>query len=240
MIIDNIYIISLDSDPEFIKSCRHRLKQLNIPINSGVTNNIRIGANQGDNILKVLKGLKKYPNWNLKTSETKFWNRDITAGEVGCVTSHMNMWAEFSKSKNNIGLFLEQDFQSEFESTNWGVFNEIKNYDWDIILLGRHSLGEDSEVNLNYFIKPGYSYQAHAYLLSKKGVDKLIRYYFPRLSRDLIPTDEFLPATFTKHPRADIEEMYSVKHMNALALRVDMISQSDWEGTGRSRTSPNG
>jgi len=28
--------------------------------------------------------------------------------------------------------------------------------------------------------------------------------------------------------------------MNALALRVDMISQSDWEGTGRSRTSPNG
>jgi hypothetical protein len=43
---------------------------------------------------------------------------------------------------------------------------------------------------------------------------------------------------YTTHPRKDIERMYSIKHMNALALRVDMISQSDWEGTGRSRTAP--
>jgi hypothetical protein len=31
--------------------------------------------------------------------------------------------------------------------------------------------------------------------------------------------------------------MYPNK-INALALRVDAIAQSDWEGTGRSRTAP--
>ena len=31
----------------------------------------------------------------------------------------MNMWSEFHKSGDNIGLFLEQDFQPEFESTSW-------------------------------------------------------------------------------------------------------------------------
>ena len=240
MIIDNVYIISVDLDNEFIESAKNRLRKLNAPIVQDQPKSIRLGSNKGDKILEVLTALRKYPNWNLQTSSTRFWNREITAGEIGCVTSHMNMWSEFHQSENNIGLFLEQDFQPEFESTNWGVFDEIKDYDWDIILLGRHSLGEDTEVNLNYFIKPGYSYQAHAYLLSKKGVTKLINHYFNILYKNLIPTDEFLPATFAKHPRADIDRMYSVKLMNALALRVDMISQSDWEGTGRSRTSPNG
>jgi len=240
MTIDNVYVISVDLDEEFTQSVRNRLTKLNTPWTPNQKKPIRIGSNKGDKILDVLTALRKYPNWNLKTSETEFWNRDVTAGEVGCVTSHMNMWSEFRKSSNNVGLFLEQDFQPEFESTNWGVFDEIKDYDWDIILLGRHSLGEDTEVNLNYFIKPGYSYQAHAYLLSKKGVIKLINNYFDILYKNLIPTDEFLPATFAKHPRTDIDRMYSVKLMNALALRVDMISQSDWEGTGRSRTSPNG
>lgn len=240
MTIDNIYIISVDTDNKFLQSAKNRLNKLNVSYDHNPKISIKVGSNKGDNILKVLTKLKKYSNWNLKTSKTKFWNRDITAGEIGCVTSHMNMWSEFYQSGKNVGLFLEQDFQPEFEFVNWGIFDEIKDYDWDIILLGRHSLDEDTETNLNYFIKPGYSYQAHAYLLSKKGVNKLINNYFDILSKNLIPTDEFLPATFAKHPREDIERMYSIKHMNALALRVDMISQSDWEGTGRSRTSPNG
>lgn len=238
MIIDGIYVISVDLDQDFIQSVKDRLSKLRAPISKIQKKSIRIGSNKGDKILEVLTDLRKYPNWNLKNSETKFWNREITPGEVGCITSHMNMWSEFHQSETNVGLFLEQDFFPEFQPTNWSVFDEIEGYDWDIILLGRHQLGEDIETNFNYFIQPGYSYQAHAYLLSKKGADKLIKYYFKTLSKNLIPTDEFLPATFAKHPRADIERMYSIKHMNALALRVDMISQSDWEGTGRSRTAP--
>ena len=238
MNIDKVYIISTDISKDFIQSVKNKFTKLNLPLTKTQSNPIFVGANKGDKILEVLTGLKKYPNWNLNNSETKFWNRDITPGEVGCITSHMNMWSEFHKSGNNIGLFLEQDFQPEFESTNWEIFDELEGYDWDIILLGRHPLGEDIETSFNYFIQPGYSYQAHAYMLSRSGVEKLVKYYIPRLSRDLIPTDEFLPATFTKHPREDIERMYSVKHMKALALRVDMISQSDWEGTGRSRTAP--
>ena len=71
------------------------------------------------------------------------------------------------------------------------------------------------------------------------ALKKLIENYLPILKSNLIVSDEFLPATYTTHPRKDIEALYPDKLINALALNADMIAQTDFEGSGFSRTDPN-
>ena len=74
----------------------------------------------------------------------------MTIGEFGCVVSHMRTWGRCHHNYIYPILILEQDFVPLFD-LNWSVFDEIENYDWDIILLGRQPLAKDTEVGLNYF-----------------------------------------------------------------------------------------
>lgn len=233
MKINNVHIITIDHSPEYYDDAIKRVKTLNFEKGSRIT----FGGEKGFLISKQNKEyLTQYKGWNLHNSGNSFWDREMTMGEFGCVVSHMKTWDRCIHEYIYPILILEQDFLPLYD-LNWDVFNEIDNYDWDIILLGRSPLDKnDQEVGLNYFVKPGYSYQAHAYILSKSGLKK-IRDNWETLRNNLIPTDEFLPALYAKHPRPDIEAMYPNK-INALALRVDAVAQSDWEGTGRSRTAP--
>jgi glycosyl transferase, family 25 len=237
MKIDKIYIISLDHSSEYVKKATQYINQLNIDSNP----TIDLGAFTGDKVLDVLTDLKRYEGWKLPNSTNGWWNREVTKGEIGGITSHINFWCAFYLSNADTALILEEDFIPEFESINWSAFKEIENYDWDLIYLGRHLQAgyEDVDLGFNYFVKPGYSYQSHAYLLSKSGVKKLIENYLPILKSNLIVSDEFLPATYTTHPRKDIEALYPDKLINALALNADMIAQTDFEGSGFSRTDPN-
>ena len=232
MNLTNVHIITIDQTEEYFKQVPQTLKYLNIAPGTKIT----FGGQKGAVIPQTEKDqLTQYTGWNLKNSGNTFWDRDMTIGEFGCVVSHMKTWGRCYHENVNPILILEQDFVPLFD-LNWSIFNEIENYDWDIILLGRKPLAKDTEIGLNYFVKPGYSYQAHAYILSKSGLKK-IQENIKTLINNLIPTDEFLPALYSKHPRPDIDAMYPNK-INALALRVDAIAQSDWEGTGRSRTAP--
>ena len=232
MNLTNVHIITIDQTEEYFKQALQTLKRLNSPPGTKVT----FGGQNGAFISQTEKDqLTQYTGWNLKNSGNTFWDRDMTIGEFGCVVSHMKTWGRCYHENVNPILILEQDFVPLFD-LNWSIFNEIENYDWDVILLGRKPLAKDTEIGLNYFVKPGYSYQAHAYILSKSGLKK-IKENIKTLMNSLIPTDEFLPALYSKHPRPDIDAMYPNK-INALALRVDAIAQSDWEGTGRSRTAP--
>ena len=232
MNLTNVHIITIDQTEEYFKQALQTLKRLNSPPGTKVT----FGGQNGAFISQTEKDqLTQYTGWNLKNSGNAFWDRDMTIGEFGCVISHMKTWGRCYHENVNPILILEQDFVPLFD-LNWSIFNEIENYDWDMILLGRKPLAKDTEIGLNYFVKPGYSYQAHAYILSKSGLKK-IKENIKTLMNNLIPTDEFLPALYSKHPRPDIDAMYPNK-INALALRVDAVAQSDWEGTGRSRTAP--
>lgn len=239
MKLNGINIITLDTSKEFQKNSLEKLRQLNLL--QGKFSIILSGVD-GNKIIEELNNPKPsfslYSGWKLPNSTNKFWLREMTNGEVGCVISHFNAWVNFFKSKQNNILILEQDFIPVFEDTNWSVFDELENYDWDIIFLGRHSQEEDIEVGLKYFVKPRFGYQAHAYIISKRWVEKFFWHYYKVLRTNLIPTDEFLPAMFTKHPREDIHKLFPNRKIHALALRVDAIAQSDWEGTGRSRTAP--
>jgi len=236
MNIDKIYIISLDSSKEYINKTSVFLKCLNLTGKA----NIILGAFKGDKVLDVLTDLTAYQGWELPNSNNGWWNRPVTKGEIGGIVSHINFWCDFYYSGAETALFLEEDFIPEFKSVSWKPFEEIKNYNWDLIYLGRHLQAghSDTDLGYQYFTQPGYSYQSHAYLLSRNGVKKLVEEYLPILTKNLVVSDEFLPATYTIHPRNDMNNLYPKKLINALALKADMIAQTDFEGSGHSRTAP--
>ena len=80
--------------------------------------------------------------------------------------------------------------------------DELKDYDWDLIFLSRLRIeGKDSNVGLENWVKPSYSYQTHCYVLNYEGAKKLVETNVPTLKQNIIVSDEFLPATYTTHPR---------------------------------------
>lgn len=241
MTIDKVYIISLNHSEENIKSILDRLNILSLP---NPTTYYIIDAVNGREVFKTIEGrdeygIRFYDKWNVGGSS--WWSRDITTGEGGCISSHILIWEDAFKNGYETILILEDDF-NPYESFNWEHANELENWDWDIAFLSRilqssHNGVTDTNVGLNHWVMPGYSYQTHSYLLSKSGIQKLVETNVPILKNNIIPADEFLPTTYAWHPRKDIRDLYN-RNMIALAYNKDIIGQLRYEAAGNSLTSP--
>ncbi len=71
------------------------------------------------------------------------------------------------------------------------------------------------------------SFNAHAYALSKKGVEIIISKH---LEENLIPTDEFLPTLYDTHFISDINEIVNKndkRKLNAFATNIEYIVQEN-------------
>ena len=97
---------------------------------------------------------------------------------------------------------------------------ETRYPDWDFLYLGRirrelvpKPLSSDIPVD-DGLVRPGYSHCAHAYVVSRAGLEKLLSVDF---DQSLIPIDELLPALYTIHPRPDVARRYRPL-LNAYAL----------------------
>jgi hypothetical protein len=81
------------------------------------------------------------------------------------------------------------------------------------------------QIHNAYFVRPLFSFNAHAYALSKKGIEIIISKH---LEENLIPTDEFLPTLYDTHFRPDVNELLS-KHdkrkLNAFSTNIEYIIQ---------------
>jgi glycosyl transferase family 25 len=154
--------------------------------------------------------------WELK-SENRWWNRPINRGEIGCSVSHWLCWKKASTFDDPYYVFLEDDvyLYPTFSGDLPGIVSRLTLLDeaWDLLLLGRCPQ-ETNEHRIGEFIKPGFSYGTHAYMLSRHGVDKVLATGF---SKDLIPADEFLPAMYVDHPRADVRNRYQ-KRLRAYSV----------------------
>jgi len=82
---------------------------------------------------------------------------------------------------------------------------------WDFLYLGRLRrdlgtlpLGRDVPVG-DGLVRPGYSHCAHAYILTRTGLAKILSVGF---ETQLVPIDELLPALYTIHPRPDVARRY--------------------------------
>lgn len=163
------------------------------------------GQSLTDEMLRE-NGFSLFP-WELQ-SENRWWNRPMSKGEIGCSISHWLCWQKASAFNDPHYVFLEDDVRlgPTFGEDLPDVVSRLSAQDeaWDLLFLGRCPQEAD-EGRIGEFIKPGFSYGTHAYMLSHAAVDKLLATGFPK---DLIPADEFLPAMYVDHPRPDVRARY--------------------------------
>jgi GR25 family glycosyltransferase involved in LPS biosynthesis len=247
MKIDKVYIITLDHSAENISKLVDKLDVITVPnrttyeIIRGVNGRELLNTNEG----RVNYGIRLYDKWNIGGDQW-MWNRDVSSGEAGCTCSHINIWEDVYKMGYENVLVLEDDFFTN-GAFQWDSFSELDNYDWDLAYLSRLLQSQlsdalnfkiyDTEVSLESWVKPGYSYQTHAYVLNKSGAAKLVEDHLPILKNNIVTVDEFLPSTYTPHPREDIRNMY-IQNINAVAYRFDSMGQTRNLSLGGSLTEP--
>jgi GR25 family glycosyltransferase involved in LPS biosynthesis len=124
---------------------------------------------------------------------TSYCKYTCPVSAIGCALAHVKAWREFLMSGEKYGIIFEDDIILE-DSFVHGVYNALHHVpdDFDILYLG--CFGCDAENvssvykmsgifygknarkgRINDFISvPEYAYAAHAYVLSRKGAQKLI------------------------------------------------------------------
>lgn len=229
---DCVYIISLDKTDEYKQDALKRLDESNIEYESVAFIEGIDGRNPNPGF-----DFKPWNGWKIGdefeqnridkkfNDESKFHQRDITPGEIGCVLSHIKCWKDAYENKFDSVLILEEDF-SFTQPFDQDIIQSL--HKWDLIHLGRNLIRNLPEQNHNaYFVRPLFSYNAHAYALSKNGVDILIS---KKLEENLIPTDEFLPTLYDTHFRTDVIDLLN-KHdnrkVNAFATTIEYVVQKD-------------
>ena len=160
-------------------------------------------------------GFALFP-WKLK-SKNRWWNRPMSKGEIGCSISHWLCWKKAASFDDPHFVFLEDDVRlgPTFGDELPGIVSRLTALDqaWDLLYLGRQPRRADKG-RAGEFVKPGFSYGTHAYMLSRAGVEKLLATGFPEA---LIPADEILPAMYVDHPRPDVRARYP-KRLRAYAV----------------------
>lgn len=171
-----------------------------------------------------LQGIQLF-NWQIDC-DNFWWDRPLKLGEIGCSLAHLELWKLAHEQKLDEVLILEDDtfFPDDFEDKIGEYLKYLnKNTKWDICYLGRCKLEHaDTEIN-DFLVKPGYSHCTFGYMISKKGLKKILSLNF---EKNIIPVDEFLPALYIDHPRSDIKEIFP-KCLEAYALKEDIVFTLD-------------
>lgn len=204
MKIDHIYVINLRSDNTDILE---RLNGLNLP---SPTNYTIVDAVNGrkliSNKIQLPYAYRSADWWELNDTDNPWWSRPVNASEIGCTLSHYNCWLDIKLNGYKNCLILEEDFICKEDA--WPEDLNLLPNDYDIMYMGR--MKNDKTIDTPYnksIVKPGYSYNTHAYLISLSGVTKALSTE-PHLN--IIPADELLPGLAGISPREDINQKFNV------------------------------
>ena len=214
MKIEKVFILNIGTGNEELK---RKINQLDFPYK--VEWEILPGI-KGTNTDRLWNSFK---TWKIKDSKNSWWNRDLKEGEIGCALSHLQAWEKAYEEGWNCVLFLEEDFNLKIDIKEV-MFNELPDeVDIDGFYLGRNKIGDEEEKEIGtQWLKPLYSYNTHAYCLTRSGLEKILKYDY---INNIIPSDEFLSATFTTHPRKDVAEKFKPT-LNFYANKLEFISQT--------------
>lgn len=155
-------------------------------------------------------------NWKIE-SENSWYNRPLKKGEVGCMLSHLTVLKEAYDSGQDYVLILEEDFKPLRKLD----LKDLPDYNWDICFLGRNPVTDDEGIVDDKFVVPGYSYNTHAILYRRSGIEKILQ---GKPERYIMPWDEYLAATYCEHPRKDLDFIWT--DVKAIAYRKDIVSQT--------------
>jgi GR25 family glycosyltransferase involved in LPS biosynthesis len=185
MKIDKIFIINLKSRNDRLKNMKLLIENLNIDKNKIEVFEAVVGKELKDNeIINILSISSLDTLYNKSTN-----HKDIrTKGAIGCYLSHYKIWEKIINENLENVLIFEDDIVSDIDTAEFEDYVNSLPQDYDIGLLSWFSLWFDllnnpkkNTVINNYWNK--YSsinvFGCAAYMVSKKGAEKLVKNAFP-------------------------------------------------------------
>jgi GR25 family glycosyltransferase involved in LPS biosynthesis len=173
---DKIYVINLKRRPDRKENLIKTLPGLDLTFIEAVDGNE----------LSVEQLIKEK-----KLSKSFFdpWGK-VTMGIFACALSHKKAWDQALMDGVETALFLEDDvyltipvldngnFTSEYQS----IFNDINQYDWDLVHLGKKTSGQSGIDVSKHLVVPKYNTNyngAHSYIATKDMIKTMSEEYCP-------------------------------------------------------------
>mgnify|MGYP001192525288 FL=1 len=221
---DMTYVICLDPTDQKKEDITKRFKEFGFKseLNIWEACNGKTGKNMPSDY-------EVFKDWIIPTSSHRFYNREITDGEIGCAASHHSVWKDASKKGYKKILILEEDFyvKRKFEPSELQTDQH-----WTLMYLACNFVQPPRGIN-KYLCRPNYAYNAHAYMLTDEGVQRILEQNFHTY---FFPVDEFLPATFCDHPRGDLG--FITQDTIAMAVKDDFLGQLSTRETSTTEPTP--
>jgi GR25 family glycosyltransferase involved in LPS biosynthesis len=158
--VDNVYLINMDKDTDRLEKVTKECDKVGIKFERFP--GVKV-SDVSQNILDeyVPKETQKYG----------------TDAMLGCCFSHLFVWQDAIKKNYKNILVLEDDvyFTNDFNEYLKNVIEEVPD-DYDILYLGYCELlcRKSKDCGFNYIYKPIYPLNQHAYIVSNKGLKKLV------------------------------------------------------------------
>lgn len=197
------------------------------------------------------RGISVYTGWKLPDSPCRFFSRSLKWGEIGCALSHHAIWELAAASSEPAVLVLEDDVEllPDFATLLGETLREVEalvdsgaTAPPDLLYLARRAMkpasdklvGERGRASATSsarvrLVEPAFSYKTTAYVLYRRGAQKLLRSDFVRR---LIPVDDFLNVLFTRHEsepglaRADLDALYAdAPRLQVLAVKPQLARE---------------
>jgi len=225
IMIEFVYVTTIEDNHNYVSD---KVNNLNIP------NEWKYWVKDGFNAKNFTpsfyteNNIKKNPLWKIDHS-VDWYTREVTGGEVGCALSHIDIWQDTYNDNREATLILEDDFNIEYQ-VPWNEVYELLDEGYDLIYLGRYKVDNNQEEEqLKYhpmWVKPKYSYNTHAYVLSKKGAQNLVENWVPRYKQNLFALDEFFSVALGFTNRSDIANQFAdLPKLKAIAPKLNFITQ---------------
>tara|TARA_B100001778_G_scaffold290591_1_gene260161 strand:- start:238 stop:1689 length:1452 start_codon:yes stop_codon:yes gene_type:complete len=219
MKINKIYVVNLNTDNDIIWQ---KLRDLNIE----PTQCFILDAINGWDLVKgeiQSPYTYKTANWWKMDSNHSFYNRNITPGEIGCALSHYKCVEDAYNSGLDNVMILEEDFVSTNTFPTPQMFSELPD-DWSMVYLARNAMNPENEIDVtNNVVNAGYSYNCHAYMLSRKGMEEVLN---SKLLLNLVAIDEFYSAMNGTHDRKDAIEVFRGTGFKQYAFKENYVNQN--------------
>jgi hypothetical protein len=175
------YIINLEKYKYKYKKCIKRLSPLNIKPER--FNAIYIN-DENDPVIKNIT----YPSVQYIIKNGRYSHNNIgTKSAIGCYLSHVTLWKMLIESDEEMFLIFEDDADIN-NIPNYKIeldkyLNSVSKEDWDYIFLGNFSFSQNNDKynknKLNYIKVNEITYTTYAYIINRKGAEKLLKNAFP-------------------------------------------------------------
>lgn len=120
---------------------------------------------------EIEDGIRRIETTGYRTSHPQ-----MTRGMIGCYKSHYKVWDEIYASGKPYGLVFEDD--AEMDPQVYKKIEAIPEFpiDWDVMLLGYVRLANYERISLPGLMRVKDFWGLHGYLISRKGIAKMMLY----------------------------------------------------------------